>query len=168
MTANDTRDPDSGPNGLQNFPVLTAAVIGGNHFGVTGSLNSTAGTLFGLDFYSNTSCDASTNGEGRVWLGSALRATDGSGGLDFTLNALEGDDTTSPQAPVGSYITATATGYPGDGGGSTSEFSTCIEAGSLPLLDLGAATISVHGRRHGDLHGGAHGAARERRDGIPD
>ena len=143
VTANDTRDADSGPNGLQNFPVLTAAVIGGNHFGVTGSLNSTAGTLFGLDFYSNTSCDASTNGEGQAWLGSALRATDSSGGLGFTLSTLDGDDTTSPQAPVGSYITATATGYPGDGSGSTSEFSTCIEAGSLPLLDLGADTVTV-------------------------
>ena len=143
VTANDTGDGDAGPNDLQNFPVLTAAVVGGDRFEITGSLNSTAGTLFGLDFYSNTSCDPSTNGEGQAWLGSELRSTDGAGAFDFTLRALEGDDTTSPQAPVGNYITATATSYPGDGSGSTSEFSTCIEAGALPLLDLGADTVTV-------------------------
>ena len=59
VTANDAGDGDTGPNGLQNFPVLTAAVVGGDRFEITGSLNSTAGTLFGLDFYSNTSCDPS-------------------------------------------------------------------------------------------------------------
>ena len=143
VTSNDVGDGDAGPNDLQNFPVLTAAVVGGDHFQITGSLNSTAGTLFGLDFYSNTSCDPSTNGEGLAWLGSALRATGSSGALDFTLNALEGDDTTSPQARVGNYITATASRYPGDGSGSTSEFSTCIEAGALPLLDLQADAVSV-------------------------
>ena len=143
VTANDTGDGDAGPNGLQNFPVLTAAVVGGDRFEITGSLNSTAGTLFGLDFYSSTSCDPSTNGEGQAWLGSDLRATDGTGAFDFTLRALEGDETTSPQAPVGNYITATTTSYPGDGSGSTSEFSTCIEAGALPLLDLGADTVTV-------------------------
>ena len=117
--------------------------MGGDRFEISGSLNSTAGTLFGLDFYSNTSCDPSTHGEGQAWLGSDLRATDATGALDFTLNVLEGDDTTSPQAPVGNYITATATSYPGEGSGSTSEFSTCIEAGALPLLDLGTDIVTV-------------------------
>ena len=55
--ANDGGDLDVGPNNLQNYPVITSAVPGGAATLVTGTLNSTAGTAFALEFYSSGSCD---------------------------------------------------------------------------------------------------------------
>ena len=59
VTPNDAGDADTGPNGLQNYPILTSAgpALGegaGTH--IVGVLNSTASTTFDIDFYSNPSC----------------------------------------------------------------------------------------------------------------
>ena len=137
VTANDAGDADAGPNGLQNFPTLTAAVVGGEDFEVVGGLSSTASARFVLDFYSNTSCDASSNGEGQVWPGYDIIFTDATCNFDFTAGTLSGD-IRSPQTPVGNYITATRSVS-----GDTSEFSACIEAGALPTLDLSVDTVIV-------------------------
>ena len=115
VTANDTQDPDTGPNGLQNYPVLTfansAAVI-------QGSLNSVPNKAYRVDFFSSPVADSCGFGEGQTWIGAANVTTDVSG--NATLNVdFPGSLTT------GSVVTATATGT-GAGGSGTSEFSAAI------------------------------------------
>ena len=107
VTPNDRGDADTGPNNLQNFPVLTAAAGG-----VTGTLNSTANTTFRVELFGNTACDSSGNGEGAAFLGAVSVTTDGSGNGSFPLFS----------TPGGGFITATAT----DAGNNTSEFSACV------------------------------------------
>ncbi len=80
VTPNDPGDGDSGPNNLQNFPVLTAAAGG-----VVGTLNSTANASFVIQFFGNTACDPSGNGEGRTFLGSTSITTDGAGNATIPL-----------------------------------------------------------------------------------
>ncbi len=109
VTANDTGDGDTGPNSLQNFPVL-AGVVGG----VTGTLNSTPGSGFLIEYYGNAACDASQHGEGETFLGSALVLTDANGNATIPLFP----------AAAGQVVTATATS--GNGDGDTSEFSACV------------------------------------------
>lgn len=111
VTGNDTGDGDTGPNGYQNFPLVAAASSSGSGTVVTGTLNSTAGTTFTLDFYASPAADPSGYGEGQVHLGSATVTTDGNG--DTAFNA-----TVAGIAPAGWFVSATATGPNG-----TSEFS---------------------------------------------
>jgi hypothetical protein len=115
VTANDTQDPDTGPNGLQNYPVLTfansAAVI-------QGSLNSVPNNPYRIDIYSSPVADSCGFGEGQTWIGAANVTTDGSG--NATLNV----DFPGSLA-TGSVVTATATGT-GAGASGTSEFSAAI------------------------------------------
>jgi hypothetical protein len=65
VTANDAGDADTGPNNLQNFPVINYVRRGDSVANFT--LNSANGT-YRIQFYSNTTCDASGNGEGEVLL----------------------------------------------------------------------------------------------------
>jgi hypothetical protein len=111
VTPNDTDDPDTGANNLQNFPVLTSSTSNS----VSGSLNSTPSRQFRLEFFANASCDASGNGEGEVFLGFLTVTTNSSGDIGFTFNF----------TPVAGkqYITATATDNTTN---DTSEFSSCL------------------------------------------
>ncbi|MBI1759805.1 MAG: CSLREA domain-containing protein, partial [Acidobacteria bacterium] len=108
-TANDAGDPDTGPNNVQNFPVLASVSATGT---ISGTLDSTAGNSaypVRLEFFANAACAASGNGEGEVYLGSTTLAAPGS----FTFNAT--------LVAGKNFITATAT----DNNGNTSEFSAC-------------------------------------------
>jgi uncharacterized repeat protein (TIGR01451 family) len=123
VTPNDAGDADSGANDLQNFPALTsAATLGGGGINIQGTLNSVPGTAFTLQFFASDSCDASGNGEGQVFLGSATATTNGSGNAAFSV-------TLATTASSGQYVTATATNPQG----STSEFSACVPFGSADL-----------------------------------
>jgi uncharacterized protein (TIGR03437 family) len=114
VTANDAGDSDTGPNNLQNFPVLTSATSSGGNTTIQGTLNSTANTAFRLEFFSNPSCDASGYGEGQVFLGFANVTTNASG--DAAINV-----TLPVSVTPGHSITATTI----DPGNNTSEFSAC-------------------------------------------
>ena len=113
-TANDLGDGDSGPNNLQNFPVLSSVTYGAGNTTVTGLLNSTPDTTFDLDFYANAGCSNFPRDfvQGETYLGSSQVTTDGSGNAPFTVSTL-------PAVAAGSKISATAT----DPSGNTSEFS---------------------------------------------
>ena len=123
VTANDgVPDRDSGPNGLQNYPVLVEAGQGSTV--VTGRLLTTPDTPFWLDFYANPFCDSSGHGEGEHFLGSRSVVTDATGKVDWFFDDL-------PDAPAGTqYITVTATR--GELPFSTSEFSECAFLASTP------------------------------------
>lgn len=121
VSYNDLGDLDLGPNDYQNFPLLASvhsSVIGTT---ISGTLNSTPLTTFTLDFYANVAADPSGYGEGETYLGSANVTTDINGGVTFNV-------TVSGVAPVGQFISATATNS-----GSTSEFSglTTVIAGFM-------------------------------------
>jgi hypothetical protein len=113
VTPNDPGDGDTGPNNLQNFPVLTQASSPGGTTSVQGSLNSTANTSFSLQFFSSPVCDPSGHGEGQTFLGSTPVTTDGAGNAGFAA---------SLPATAGSFVTATVT----DPAGNSSEFSACV------------------------------------------
>jgi Big-like domain-containing protein len=114
VTANDAGDGDSGPNNLQNFPVITLAVSNGPLTTVTGTLNSAPSTTYTLEFFSSPTCDASGNGEGKTLLGVLTTTTDVAG--NGTFGQLFGTATS------GQVLTATAT----DPSNNTSEFSACV------------------------------------------
>jgi hypothetical protein len=112
VTVNDAGDADSGPNGLQNYPVLTSATTAGAVTTVGGTLNSTATTTFRIEVFSSPTADPSGYGEGTTMLGSTTATTDGAGNAAFTLVAAQA------VAP-GGVVTATAISPVGD----TSEFA---------------------------------------------
>ena len=73
VSANDAGDADSGPNGLQNFPVITSIVGDTVKFVLDTSANASG---FRIDFYSNPGgLDPTGYGEGQVWLGSCIVAS---------------------------------------------------------------------------------------------
>ncbi len=126
-TPNDSGDGDTGANNLQNFPVITSVTPGANSVNVIGTLNSTAATLFALDFYANSVCDPLGFGEGARLIGSVTVLTNGSGDASF-------DFTFQGTQPDGQVYTATAT----DPSGNTSEFSQC----SAPSPAIGSVSFS--------------------------
>ena len=108
VTPNDPGDTDTGPNNLQNFPVLETA----NAKAVHGRLESTPGTVFRIEFFSNAACDPSGYGEGEFYLGALTVTTNPQGKVAFKFEST---------LTAGQLITATAT----DSTGNSSEFSAC-------------------------------------------
>jgi hypothetical protein len=117
ITLNDADDADSGPNGLQNFPVLTAvtSLVNGNLL-VEGTLDRPLGSTLTvrIDVFRSTNCDG-THGEGEIYLGA--------GTVNFPPVQVETFSVEIPGAslPAGSVVTATAT----TSTGASSEFSAC-------------------------------------------
>lgn len=121
VTPNDAGDGDTGPNDLQNFPVITAASIAAGNVTVSGTLNSAAGTTFRVELFSSPACDSSGFGEGATFLGAVDVLTDGSGNGSFGPSVFA--------IPAGEpVLTGTATS-PAD---RTSEFSACVTASGAP------------------------------------
>ena len=121
VTLNDTGDADTGPNDLQNFPVITNAVGYAGSTIVLGKLNSIANKTFSIDLYRNIVTNSTGYGEGKFYLGTASATTDGSGNAKFAF-------TNSTANYSGQYISATATAASGD----TSEFCADVLATNVP------------------------------------
>ncbi|MBK7876607.1 MAG: right-handed parallel beta-helix repeat-containing protein [Planctomycetes bacterium] len=122
VTPNDALDADIGGNGLQNFPIVTAAAFQGTQLHVQGTLASSALGTFSVDLFASPACDANGFGEGALYLGTTSVATDaaGDGAFDALLSA---------SVPAGWVVTATATREPI---GATSEFSACVPITGAP------------------------------------
>ena len=127
VTANDAGDADSGPNGLQNFPVLSVDTSGASPR-FLGTLNSVANETFNIEVFLN---DVSVAGdaEGETLFFATSISTDGNGDASFTIP--------SPTSGTTGFFTATAT----DSSGNTSEFSE--------PLDSVVASISVEKSTNG-------------------
>jgi CSLREA domain-containing protein len=124
VTVNDAKDPDTGANNQQNFPIITSALVTGSTRTIKGTLNSKAGEIFDIDFYASTSCDASGNGEGQTYLGSITTdPTDTNGDVSFTFHP---DASHEAGMTKDKIITATATST--GASFSTSELSACFAA----------------------------------------
>ena len=146
VTANDAGDGDAGPNGLQNFPVLASAIPSGGNTTIAGSLNSSAGTTFRIEFFSSPTADASGYGEGQTYLGAAMATTDGSGNATFNTTL------TGVSVTAGHFVSAAATVDLGGGNyGSTSEFGANVTA----------AAVTISGTVFEDVNYGG-GAGRDR------
>jgi len=129
VTANDLGDADTGANGLQNFPVITSAVITASETIVQGTLDSLPNSTFALHFYRSGAADPSGFGEGATWLGTTSVSTNASGHASFSFAAA---------GTSSGVITATATGPSG-----TSEFSGAAAIVTAPAIQFSAATYSV-------------------------
>lgn len=124
VTPNDPGDADLGGNGLQNFPVLTAAFPAGGGITVQGTLDSAPGRAYRIEFFASPAADPSGYGEGAEFLGSASLSTDAGGHASFSGNL-------PASAPPGWSVSATATDALS---GDSSEFSASTPlAGGLSL-----------------------------------
>lgn len=130
-TANDAGDGDSGPNGHQNYPVLTSVNVSGGNTTVRGTLNSQPNSGYHLEFFADQEPSTSFYGEGRTFLGAREVTTDAAGNADFTV-------TFAVAAP---FVSATAT----DAAGSTSELSLNL----LPAPDAFATGDLIIGTGDG-------------------
>jgi CSLREA domain-containing protein len=111
VTPNDgPGDPDTGPNNLQNFPVITSAKTGRRATTIKGALDSTANTTFTIQLFSNPK---SARDEGKTFIGQKTVAIDASGQVSFTFKPPK-------KVKPGLFVTATATN---DATNDTSEFS---------------------------------------------
>ena len=107
-TANDPGDTDTGPNNLQNKPVISSARTGSLKTTIKGSLNSTPNKAFLVQFFSNPS----GTDEGKTFIGQKSVTIDASGNVTFTFSPAQ-------KVGAGRTVTATATSPVGN----TSEFS---------------------------------------------
>jgi hypothetical protein len=112
VSANDLGDTDSGPNNLQNSPVISSAKTSSTATTISAKLNSGVNTPYIVQFFSNP---AGTN-EGKIFIGQKTVATNANGNVSFTFKP-------ASKVAAGKNITATATrnffSIPSD----TSEFS---------------------------------------------
>lgn len=136
----DNCDVDTGPNNLQNYPVLTSAISGGGSINIQGSLNSTPSTTFRVEFFDNAQCDFFGNGEGQTFIGSASIATAANctGPINVILPV---------NVQPGHVITATAT----DPNNNTSEFAACqvvVQATPTPTATATASPTATPTAAH--------------------
>jgi CSLREA domain-containing protein len=139
LTPNDATDGDTGPNNLQNFPVLKFAFEDTLAMTTTliGFLKSTPKTTFNIDVFMNINCDASGNGEGEDYVDTFQLTTGMSGRAGFkqVFSGLLMDK----------LLTTTAT----DPIGNTSEFSNCVA-----IEDVSQAVIVNSTGDAGDVNPG--------------
>ena len=137
VTSNDTGDKDTGPNDLQNFPILTAVAVRADAAAAVFNLDVTAGIRYVVEFYANDSCDGSGNGEGKELLGFSYVVSPSSGRVNTRSSTID-RSISSYRFPTGTHITATATVLD-----STSEFSSFIERVVLPELESSEEKVEV-------------------------
>lgn len=110
ITPNDAGDADTGPNNLQNYPVLREALTGQKTL-IKGALRSLPNQRFNIELYAGHPPHGAI-AQADEFLGAIEVETDANGRVDFTFNV--------PKALRGQYIIATATN---ETTGDTSEFS---------------------------------------------
>lgn len=129
VSINDTDDGDTGPNDMQNFPVLTLANAGFNTTQIAGTFNSRASRSYRLEFFLSPTADTTGYGQGRFYLGATDVVTDSSNNATFNVSL-----------PVGStggwFVTATATDL------TTNDTSEFCQARALAGPTAASATLT--------------------------
>ena len=121
VTPNDSGDADTGPNELQNFPVLRSVLHDGANTLVRGTVEGVQGDgFYRVQFFSSPAADPSGYGEGARFLGETTVSAGSTGAATFHLPL--------PAVEPGHFVTATATASPSFGGWpvQTSEFSAAV------------------------------------------
>ncbi len=112
VAANDDLDVDAGNNGLQNFPVIDDV----SSQSISGTLHSEANIEYRIEFFENSACSPSEQGQGQQYLGFTTVTTDNDGNANFNHGR--------QSLAAGVFVSATATNLTT---GNTSEFSICVE-----------------------------------------
>lgn len=124
FTPNDPGDTDTGPNDLQNYPVLTSVRCDGDEFVLEGYLDSEAARDYRVEIFANPTASTNGYGQGRYFLGYVNVRTDAQGRASFEFQA--------PRNPArGQYLAATASSL-GPSYTNTSEFSAWIRMDADP------------------------------------
>ena len=131
VSANNNNGSQTGPDNLENFPILASAVTQGGTTTVRGTLQSTPDSSFQAQFFSSPTASANGYGQGQVYLGQATVNTNSSGIGSFVFSP------TTP-VPVGQVIAATAI----DGQNNSTEFSKAITV-TAQAANSGPEVISV-------------------------
>ena len=121
---NDLDDADSGPNTMQNHPLIASATSANGETVMQGVLQNAPNTAYTLQFFSNDSLNNNGFREGRTLLGTSTVSTDADGNASFSV--------TYPITVANpSLISATAT----DPNNNTSEFSQAFD--NIPIARAG-------------------------------
>lgn len=124
VNANDNCDGDTGANMQQNYPTLSNAYSSTATL-IRGTLNSTTGKAYAMQFFASPTGDASGNGEGQLFLGQTNLTLGTSCSSNFTVYL-------PVSVPASWVVTATAT----DPANNTSEFSNWIPVTPVPSLQI--------------------------------
>jgi trimeric autotransporter adhesin len=136
-------DSDTGPNNLQNFPLLYNAFVSGGGFNLTGELRSAANTTYRLEFFRTpvSATDPTGYGEGKDYLAYLNVTTDATGYASINII-----NTANIWGIIATdRISATATEIVTSNYRSTSEFSQniIVTANVAPVNTVpGAQTVN--------------------------
>jgi hypothetical protein len=136
VTPNDTGDGDSGPNQLQNFPIITNVQFRDvsllRYMDIFGTLNTTPNAKVRIELFSSPGCHPGGYGEGYDALRNLTVTTDASGNYTWSITNILYE----PRAEyIGGCITATATAITvSDTVFNTSEFSPGVYIGRKLFL----------------------------------
>ncbi|MEZ5652839.1 MAG: DUF4347 domain-containing protein [Burkholderiaceae bacterium] len=153
LSNNDANDVDSGPNDLQNFPVLTGAVVAGGNLTLAGTLDTdNPATQYRIDFFGVAAGGQEPNAHGgaNIYLGSTQIVTDGAGDAIYS-----GVSVSSGGLIAGDFATAVATVIenPAQVGvdalaayGESSEIATnlTIASSTAPVIAFGGGDIAIN------------------------
>lgn len=115
ITKNDVNDADTGPNSLQNFPLLTSVAWSFSSVTLGGYLSSSPSGNFRIEIFASSTKAANGHGGSELYVGSLNVTTNASGMATFS-------NTFNVAVPYGWVLTATAT----DSLGNTSEFGPSV------------------------------------------
>jgi uncharacterized repeat protein (TIGR01451 family) len=121
----------SGPNNLQNYPILTSAYVAGAGTTIEGTLDAAPITSYSVEFDSSPIAGPTGFGQGKTFLGTEVVLTDANGHADVT-------STFTASVPPGQVVSATAT----DGSGNTSEFARSVAVTATAQSDLVLQSLS--------------------------
>ena len=141
--------PQSGPNNMQNYPVLTSVTDSGGQTTIAGTLQAVAGqTSYWVEFYANGRLSGKGGlSEGQWFLGAQEFSDIDANhqvGIRFTTDT-PADNSTGPYGASGPVLDHLITAVAIDANGNTSEFSAARDVlRNAVANDSGAASLQIN------------------------